>query len=135
MVSIENNHHLAERHLRLRHVVRRTRWRVQPSISHIADNADDLAHRGFFVFNRRDARMNTLPEWAFVRKILTRKRFCDDDDRRRSLSIILIEIAALQNRNAHRAEVTDAGGEEVAGRLVSVGDGWSIDLKGNTDSI
>src|SRR5687767_5937673 len=79
--------------------------------------------------------MDTLSDRVFVRKILARKGLGDDDHRRRAVSIVVIEIAALENRNAHRAEVMGACGEEVTRRFVFLRDRPSLNLKRDTEPL
>src|SRR5688500_11869147 len=76
-----------------------------------------------------------FPTGSSFGKMLARKGVGDDDYRRRAVSIILIKIAALQDRDAHRAEVPDARGKEVAGRFIFFRNRPSVNLKRDTESI
>src|SRR5687768_8590201 len=79
--------------------------------------------------------MDTFTKRVFVREILARKSLGDDDHRNRAVTIVVVEIASFENRNSHRAEVADAGGEEISGRFVLLSDRPPVDLKRDAEAI
>src|ERR1044072_6448092 len=62
--------------------------------------------------------MNTFADGVFVRENLARKRLANDDHRCRAVLIAIVEVTTPDDRNAHRAEITDTRREEFSDRLI-----------------
>src|SRR6266853_5600754 len=82
-----------------RRVDKRRRFFSQAKMFDVADNADDLA--GTQLVDRIGivAQKNLLADGILVRKELARKRLVYRDDPRSGFRVVLIEVAALDQRN------------------------------------
>ena len=92
----------ARKHCRLlceRRVDKRRRFFSQAKMFDVTDDADDLAGTQLVDRVRIVAKKNLLADGIFVREKLARKRLVYRDDPRRGFRIVLIEVAAFDQRN------------------------------------
>jgi hypothetical protein len=82
-----------------RHVDKWRRFFSQTKMFDIADNADDLAGTQFVDRVGIVAKKNLLADGIFVREKLARKRLVYRDHPQRGFRIVLIEVAAFDQRN------------------------------------
>src|SRR5262245_32159819 len=78
--------------------------RAQTAALHVADHADDFAHRRDVFY--RNAGADAFSDRVFVREVAARQRLIDDDDARRLQVVALGEFAPADEPDAHRAEIT-----------------------------
>src|SRR5262249_47244002 len=102
---------------------------IQSSIANVGHDADDLAHGRLFVIPTADARLHPLSDRIFAGKELSRERVTDYYHRRRAVIVTVVEISALQNRNAQRPEIIGAGHEQIRRWLILARHRPPIDLE------
>ena len=91
--AAHDQHRLAVRCLRDRHVILRQRIIIQTAMPHVSDNADD--RRPFFLHHRR-ANIDSFPNGVFVRPITFRQSGVDDCNRRCIRIVRFAELPAPQ---------------------------------------
>src|ERR1051326_5607108 len=79
--------------------------------------------------------MNTFADGVFVRENLARKGLANDDHRCRAVLIAIVEVTTPDDRNAHRAEITDTRREEFSDWLIFRRHRPSLDLERDNETI
>src|SRR5215471_758946 len=79
--------------------------------------------------------MDTFADGVFVRENLARERLANNDHGSRAVLVAIVEVASLDDRNAHRAEIADAGREKISRRMVLRRHRASLDLEGDNETI
>src|SRR5205085_9641256 len=78
------------------------RYRQIHFVLHVFDDPDDLHPRSFLHWT---IKANALADRALARPVFARESLIDDHNRRRARFVLLGKAAALNDRNAYRAEI------------------------------
>src|SRR4029077_13894118 len=96
-----------------RHVGEWPRALAKRAVLAVARDTDDFGPRTL-----RAAKTHALADWVIAFEVTSREGFVDDHSQRRALVVLRSEIAAPQERDAHRREIFQADNVRVDGVLI-----------------